>query len=230
MKNKLVQIAAAAALSGAATMSQAATVYYADWAFGSGGAVNVTAPGHNGLAGGFKGSLDFSAAEESQGFVDIAANSFVSYCVEITEHFSGFPSAFMTDYAVQAASAYSSWGTARANRLGQLMSYVAADASRVDTALESTSLQLAIWNLVYDTDNTVLGGAFKETSSSGFNAYADQLLTASLNTQNKYDVYVLSKSGSQDFLLLRELPEPTSLALTVAALSGMGFVARRRKD
>jgi hypothetical protein len=230
MKSQLVKIAAGAAFGAAAMTSQAAAVYYADWAFGSGGAVNVTTPGHNGLAGGFKGSVTFSAAEQSQGFTDIAADSFISYCVEITEHFSGFPSALMADYSVQAASAYSSWGLPKASRLGQLMSYVASDAQRVDTAQESTSLQLAIWNVIYDDDTTLLTGTFKETLNAGFNAYADQLLTASLNTQNRYDVYVLSKSGSQDFLLLRELPEPTSLALTFAALGGMGLVARRRKD
>ena len=31
----------------------------------------------------------------------------------------------------------------------------------------------------------------------------DTLLASSLNTQNRYEVFVLTKSSSQDFLLLR---------------------------
>ena len=56
-----------------------------------------------------------------------------------------------------------------------------------------------------------------------------------LNTQNRYDVFVLTKGGSQDFLLLRdgrvssfsEVPEPASLALAFSAL-GAAVVSRRR--
>jgi hypothetical protein len=128
-------------------------------------------------------------------------------------------------------------GAAKAYRIGQLMSYVAADSTRVDSAAESTSLQLAIWNLIYDSDNTVLAGDFKENTINGaFDAYADSLLAGSLNTQNRYDVFVLTKSGSQDFLLLREgertrtseVPEPASLALAFAALVAAGVASRHR--
>jgi hypothetical protein len=47
-------------------------------------------------------------------------------------------------------------------------------------------------------------------------------------TTNIYDVNLLSKARSQDFLLLRQLPEPTSLAPVFAALAGVGFAAKRR--
>ena len=94
----------------------------------------------------------------------------MSYCVEINEHFS-FPTATCAGYTVVAAADYVSsyylpgsstpMGAERANRLGQLMSYVAADSMRVDSAPESTSLQLAIWNLIYDTDDTLLAGTLQ---------------------------------------------------------------------
>lgn len=223
----------AAALAGTAMLSQAATVNFTGWAFGSGNQVSVGTPNHSGLAGGFKGSVDFSAAEEALGFADMMNNSFISYCVEINEHFS-LPSGNMTGYSVVSASDYvrsydsTVLGADAANRLGGLMSLVAADPNRVNTAAESTALQLAVWNLIYDSDGSVGAGAFHENAASSFSATANALLGDIANQANRYEVYVLTKAGSQDFLLLRQVPEPTSLALSLAALGGLGFVARRR--
>jgi hypothetical protein len=214
----------------APALAQAAAVRLSDWAYGNswGNKVTVGAPAHTGAAGGFKGSVDFSAAEEADGWVDIADPDFITYCIEITESFYGFPSALMTGYAVRSAAAYG-WSAARTDRIGRLMSHVAADSSRVDTAAESTALQLALWNLVYDTDADLLAGVFKESSTSTFEGYANTLLADSANAANRYEVYVLSKAGSQDFLLLRQVPEPATLALCLAALGGVGLSRLRRR-
>jgi hypothetical protein len=216
----------------APAVSQAAVVQLNDWAFGNswGHTVTVGQPAHTGAAGGFKGSVDFSAVEEADGWVDRPADTFITYCIEITESFYGFPSAKMAGYAVQSAAAYG-WSPARAERIGRLMSHVAADSSRVDTAAESTALQLALWNLVYDgdADLSLADGAFRETGPSTFDAYADTLLAGSASATNRYDVYVLSKRGSQDFLLLRQVPEPATLALSLTALGGVGLARRRRR-
>lgn len=225
-------IATAAALAGTAALSQAATVNFTGWAFGSGNSVTVGAPNHSGPAGGFKGSVVFNAAEQAAGWQDILNNNFISYCVEINEHFS-LPSGNMSGYSVVHAASYvrsadnTVLGATAANRLGQLMSLVAADPQRVDTAAESTALQLAIWNLIYDTDSSLMGGTFTANANS-FRTTGDTLLGAAATTGNRYEAYILTKSGSQDFLLLRELPEPTSLALSLLALGGLGIAAKRR--
>jgi PEP-CTERM motif len=237
MTHSLLRIAAVSALACLSAAAQAATVTYSDWAYGNSwnNVVDVGMPSHVGAAGGFRGSVKFSAAEATAGFKDILNNKFISYCVEITESFSGFPSAAMTGYDVVAASTYSSWGAARASRLGSLASYVHTHASAVDTAAESTSLQLAIWNIIYDGigDQSLTTGLFKELTGHGaYNAYADRLLADSAGQHNDYDVFVLTKAGSQDFLLLRDVgttvPEPGSLLLAASALGVLGFVSRRR--
>ncbi|HEY8708193.1 MAG TPA: PEP-CTERM sorting domain-containing protein, partial [Burkholderiaceae bacterium] len=138
-----------------------------------------------------------------------------------------------SDYNVMSGSVYAGWGSARADRLGQLMSYVNANSQLVATKDESTSLQLAIWNVIYDqaSDNSLTSGGFQAASGS-FNAYANTLLSDSLNATNTYDVFVLTKAGSQDFMLLREkgsnVPEPSSVALAFAALGALGVASRRR--
>ncbi|MBN8511102.1 MAG: PEP-CTERM sorting domain-containing protein [Burkholderiales bacterium] len=231
IRNTLAAVAlAASALAPAA--SQAAVVRLSSWAYGNSwnNQVKVGTPAHTGAAGGFKGSVDFDAGEEAQGWVDVADPDFITYCIEITESFHGFPSALMAGYEVRSAAAYG-WSAARAERIGRLMSHVAADPTRVDHKDESTALQLALWNLVYDTDAdlSLLAGDFRETGSSTFETYADALLAASANAANRYEVHVLSKAGSQDFLLLRQVPEPATLALCLAALGGVGLSRRRRR-
>ena len=242
MKPKLMPMAIAAVVAALPSLSPAAVVNFDGWAYGSGNTVNVGVPSHIGPAGGFKGSLDFNAEEETAGWVDRRGSSFLSYCVEINEHFS-FSNGNMSDYTIRAAADYvrsyssTSMGGERANRLGQLMSYVASSPQSVDSASESTSLQLAIWNIIYDTDDSLNAGSFLEYTANGaFNAAANVLLSASQGAQSVYDVFVLTKSNSQDFLLLRpststfsEVPEPASLALAFGALGALGACSRRRQ-
>ena len=222
MQTKWIRAAAiAGALGSAATLASAGTVPLTSWTFGSGNTINVATPAHNGPAGGFTGSIS--------GFGALDSNSFHTYCVELTQYFNF--SNPMTGYSILTPGTYGEWGSnfaAIANRIGQLITYVNANPTVVDTSGESTSLQLAIWNSIYDTDNSLSAGTFKDTS--GFAGYATTLLAASASTVSNLNVFVLANGNSQDFLVTTRVPEPGTLALMAAGFAGLGFSARRRRS
>jgi hypothetical protein len=230
MSSSIVRTAGALGLAAASlfasTTAQAATVTLDGWAFGQANAVRAS--GYVGLAGGFTGSLIGAGA----GF---DATPFLTYCVEIEEQFA-FGANALGAYTLVAGSDY--FARRRGNgdiagAIGNLMARVAATPTLVDSDAESTSLQLAVWNLIYDTDLSVsTRSAFRDTSS--FAGHANSLL-ASLDSPlagAPLRVWVLEAVGSQDFLLLQTQPgaNPVPLPGTVAlALLGLAGVAASRR-
>jgi hypothetical protein len=213
LRSLALRAALAAALAAGAAGAQASTVVLSSWTFGSGNNVNASAPVYNGQAGGFSGTLDGQAL--------------MTYCVELTQVF--YWNTPYTNYVDTLASAYFTGPDNKADKLGRLLSYVADTAGAVDNAAESTSLQLAIWNIVYDTDTTLAGhtgATFSDTS--GYASYATALLTASQNWANSMNVWVLASPTAQDQLHWSRVPEPATLALVTLALGAAGVARRRR--
>jgi hypothetical protein len=229
MRNTLVQAALAASLLTGASVGHAATLSLSGWKFGSGNVVHTATPVYNGYAGGFVGTLGGAHAGIFSGAID-------TYCVELSQSF-GWGVAY-DNYSM--VTALSHFGGAKALTLGRLMSYVVGTLAAVDSAAESTSLQLAIWNIVYENDlSLATTGSFADTSAHG--AYATSLLALSAQQALTQNVFVLKSASNQDQLLWRsmrlgepsnattgQVPEPLTLALVAAALGGLAVVRWRR--
>lgn len=216
----------------------AAEVTISGWAFGSGNAVNVSGSGvpgsgYTGAAGGFTGKLTGAGSFDS--------NSFLAYCIELEEQLS-FGASAVSGYTVLSGTSYFDTrrsinpsrpdGPSTATRLGQLVTWAQADPTRVDTAGESTAMQLAIWNIVYDTDWTVAAtsGSFRDSSS--YQSLATQMLQGASGVTSQYTISALSLSGKQDLLLATRngaVPTPGTLALVGLGLAGAVMVLRKRR-
>lgn len=249
---KVVAAAAMLAMSGA-TLAQSTSVKFNGRAYGGSG----TSASYNFVKDPRTGNA-FSGSGTGGGF-NVTVNgtdSFAAYCTELFQHISIGQT--YTDYTrvtnapdykwSTGAPGINGWDPARANaineRIGQLWAYAGATygltgvpgTNNATNQANSTALQWAIWNVVYDTDNSLSSGNFTITANSSnqsiFNM-ANAMLTQSANYGFRYNLDVLRAAGRQDQLITdgvrTPVPEPGTYAMMLAGLSAVGFVARRRR-
>lgn len=246
MKLNKLRLAAAAALCGSALSAQAITVKL-DFANGS---VGMTVGKTNlntdvsASVGAFKGMSGADAPYNT--------SSFVTYCVELTQYFS--LNTTYTGYSLAGGSSYFggitpllSVGSATVvSRLSKLFSSLGG-VSTPANATNSAAIQLAVWESIYEgptygnvnrsLDDTT-SGAFDATGSAAAINAANTILGNALayTGPNLFSVKVLTNSAQQDFLVLERdggggpqgIPEPGSVALSLAALGALAFARRRR--
>jgi hypothetical protein len=228
---------AALALAGMASQATGVTsapvvqVSISGWAYG--GAGDVQATGYGGPAGAFMGALAGSGAYDTA--------SFVTYSLTLGAA-PAFGGAALTGYSVVAGADY--FSATRDNpgiaaKVGRLFTYVTDNPGLVADAAASASLQLAIWNLVYDRDDSLGAGRFRDTSANA--GLANALLAgAKAETDNLYSVFALQGAAGPDLLLVvpadggangpgaNGVPEPGAPALVAAALAALAVTRRRR--
>jgi len=213
-----IAIAAAASASADTVLVDPVTVKLSAWTYGSGHDVDVDAPTYGGQGGGFSGVLSNAGAYNDA--------SFATYCVELGQVFHW--NTTYADYRIVKGDTYSLWAgnPTTAGQIGQLMTYV--DTLGPLTSQQSTGVQLAIWELIYEKDSsyTLDSGTFVNTPSTP-NTFGNTLLAGFSATTSLYNVDVLNKDKQQDFLILTAVPEPQAYALALAGLALVGVFGRK---
>ena len=215
--------------------AQAGILTMNGWRFGAGHKVAAGTPSHAGAAGGFKGTL--TGMTDSKFNLDPVE----MYCVDLGQTINinaGITYSVLIDGEPGSASftlksVGSVFSADIAMHLSQLVSCVASDPSRVNTSARSTSLQLAIWNTVYHSGDTLSDDPTRSTDFKDGSSYmpeANALLANSVGFGITQDLFVLKSAGSQDQLIwiANSVPEPGTLALAGLAIAGAAGLRRRR--
>jgi hypothetical protein len=218
---------ASAVLALVAVAAQADTVSLPDFAYGS-LAVKVNVTGvTNGIvdesAGAFSTKLNGGA-------------SFLSYCIDLTQSaaLGGAPD---SSYSRVAGSSYSFDNPAAAASLSKLFTFA---GSLVTNNSTSAAFQLAVWEIIYESPSNAysmtLGRASfgtQDPRDAGTVTLASSWLNALSTTPATDPISILTSVNSQDLVYggaTAPIPEPSTYALMIAGLAGVGFVARRRSQ
>ena len=145
----------------------------------------------------------------------VEMGSFVAFCIELDAVLSP------TYPVTYNYTTYAQDGVARVLSLYGTGAYSAAAA------------QVAIWEAVYDSaPGNLSAGVFTLNAPAGLLAESTALLAAAgALTVGQYDsnsMHALHNDRYQDFVTT--VPEPSTYALLLAGLMGIGFVARRRSQ
>ena len=225
-RSLITPIALACALLGAASAHATDTVSFGDFANGFEQVdVSVVAPNvpltESVQAGGFLASVN-------------GGPSVVTYCINL---YDGVQlDTTYTNFVLTDTSGHSFANPNAGSDLGKLF----AEGNVINTAASQAAMQIAIWEIAYETSGTynLAQGSATFTggtaATSGALTLASSWLGALASQSGAVTLGVLESSqmgafaATQDQVFTPAVPEPSTYALLAGGLMCVGFMARRR--
>ena len=171
-------------------------------------------------------ALDKSGATNAGGFLTSVNGgpSFVSWCLDLYQTIA-LPSSY-SDYTLLSppGASFFTFNPGAYEAIGRFL----AENNPVTGATSSAAFQVALWELMYETDGTYSlgGGTARFTGDGAALSLAQGWIDVLGAASTPFAVY---QSPSQQDILVTPIPEPETYALRAAGLGALGFVARRRK-
>ena len=156
--------------------------------------------------------------------------SFVSYCVDLYQYLPSFGAVSNTYAETNVASYFGS--AVKLDAVGRLFS---GFAGGVTSSLASAAFQLALWEIKNEsgTSFNLASGSARFADRVGTDGNAADLAQSYLNglgsVSNNVQLHVLYSGSQQDVVYATAVPEPSTYALMLAGLAGIGVFARRRQ-
>lgn len=157
------------------------------------------------------------------GTFDLNDESFVSFCVEVTQYAAAWGSS--------ASYTEASFSSTIASNLTNLANKY---YSSVSDSLTSAAFQMAVWEIVLEDSGTfnLTSGAFQlKNSATAINlaqSWLDGINDDSVAATGNYSLRYLQNGKYQDMLVLTPVPEPATYGMLLLGMGLIGLFARRR--
>ena len=225
IKGAFVVAAASLALS-AAPVAQAGVLTGSSLS-GEGVTINYNNAATNTTAGVFTGSFDFDGA----GPIPVV-NNILFWCVDIFKHVTN---PFSYDGYTAAIFQSPPLGFSPGRQLDLARLFANNFGTALSDAQHSAAFQLAIWDILFDTDanlSTIGAGQFGVTAGNATTINMAQGYVNGLGNGNPSLLAVqFTSRTNQDFITPGtplQVPEPSPLPLLIIGAAGMLFAMRRR--